>query len=219
MLVYAIATIPLILHTVSTIEGNSMNTKTAGYADDIFGGGTIEGLKCMWDSIEKWGPEYGYFQQASKSWLIVKPQYVVKARKIFENTGVQITIEGKKHLGAVIGSAEYREEFVNEKITTWIDELTILSQIALIAPQEAYTCFTAGYKHKFNFCMRTIPGISQEFKKIDELIMTRLIPAITGGIIPNDLERDLFRFHPALGALVYRYSVKFQKENLTTLKC
>ena len=59
MFVYAIATTPLILHTVSTIEGNSMNTKTAGYADDIFGGGTIEGLKCTWDSIEKWGPEYG----------------------------------------------------------------------------------------------------------------------------------------------------------------
>ena len=104
--------------TVSTIEGNSMNTKTAGYADDIFGGGTIEGLRCMWDSIEKWGPEYGYFQQASKSWLIVKPQSVAKARKIFANTGIQITIEGKKHLGAVIGSAEYREEFVNEKTAT-----------------------------------------------------------------------------------------------------
>ena len=201
MFVYAIATIPLILHTVSTIEGNSMNTKTAGYADDIFGGGTIEGLRCMWDSIEQWGPEYGYFQQASKSWLIVKPQFVAKARKIFANTGVQITIEGKKHLGAVIGFAEYREEFVNEKIATWIDELTILSQIALIAPQEAYTCFTAGYKHKFNFCMRTIPGISHEFKKIDELIMTRLIPAITGGIIPNDLERDLFSLPPSFGGL------------------
>ena len=49
--------------------------------------------------------------------------------------------------------------------------------------------------------MRTIPGISQEFKKIDELIMTRLIPAITGGIIPNDLERDLFSLPPSFGGL------------------
>ena len=49
--------------------------------------------------------------------------------------------------------------------------------------------------------MRTIPGISQEFKKIDELIMTRLIPAITGGIIPNVLDRDLFSLPPSFGGL------------------
>ena len=67
--------------------------------------------------------------------------------------------KGKKHLGAAIGSEIYREEYINEKIDTWIREIKLLSEIAAFAPQEAYTCFTSGYKHKLNFCMRTIPSI------------------------------------------------------------
>jgi len=201
MLVYAIATIPLILHTIRSLEENSSKTKAAGYADDVFGGGTIRGLKSMWDCIEKWGPEYGYYQQAEKSWLIVKPQFAEEARSVFAGTGVKITTEGKKHLGAAIGSSEYRNEFIDKQIAQWIDELTTLSKIALFAPQEAYTCFTAGYKHKFNFYMRTIPGIGDSLKAIDEVIATKLIPAISGGIIPNDVERSLFSLPPSFGGL------------------
>ena len=66
MLIYAIAVIPLILHAVQKLNGDTTNTKAAGYADDLFGGGKIVGLRMMWDIIKDLGPEYGYYQHGIK---------------------------------------------------------------------------------------------------------------------------------------------------------
>ena len=200
-LVYAIAIIPLNLRTVADLQENASDTKAAGYADDLFGGGKLHGLKKMWDSIEKRGPDYGYYQQADKTWVIVKPKHLEEAQRIFSGTNIKITTKGKKHLVAAIGSEIYRKEYINEKIDTWIREIKVLSEIAAFAPQEAYTCFTSGYKHKLNFCMRTIPNIGEDLKRIDEILTSKLIPAITGGIQPNDTERRLFSLPPSLGGL------------------
>ena len=73
MLIYAIAVIPLIIHAVQKLHGDTTNTKAAGYADDLFSGGTIIRLRKMWDIVKDLGPEYGYYQQADKTWIIVKP--------------------------------------------------------------------------------------------------------------------------------------------------
>jgi len=44
--------------------------------------------------------------------------------------------------------------------------------------------------------MRTISGIGDSLKAIDEIITTKLIPAISGSIIPNNIERSLFSLPP-----------------------
>ena len=136
-----------------------------------------------------------------KTWIIFKPRHLQKAENIFQDTNIKITKNGKKHLGATIGSMKYRKEYINEKIEVWVRELTLLSEIAAFAPQEAYTCFTSGYKHKLNFCMRTIPGISEDLKQLDEVVSTKFIPAVTGGIQPNNVERNLFSLPPSQGGL------------------
>ena len=41
------------------------------------------------------GPKLGYNPNASKSWLVVKPQAEEKAREIFGGTGINITTKGK----------------------------------------------------------------------------------------------------------------------------
>ena len=69
MLIYAIAVIPLIIHAVQKLHGDTTNTKAAGYADDLFSGGTIIRLRKI---VKDLGPEYGYYQQADKTWIIVK---------------------------------------------------------------------------------------------------------------------------------------------------
>ena len=75
MMIYAITIIPLILRTVEALSNsNTKDTKAAGYADDFFGAGTIKGLRQIWTFIESEGPKYGYFQEATKSWLIVKEE-------------------------------------------------------------------------------------------------------------------------------------------------
>ena len=84
MMIYAITIIPLILRTVdSVVASNEPNTKAAGYADDLFGAGSIEGLHKMWTFIRNEGPKYGYYQEATKSWLIVKKTSLEKGKANF----------------------------------------------------------------------------------------------------------------------------------------
>ena len=91
MAVYAIAIIPLILiilnidNTESYSEGTS---KAAAYADDLTAAGCIPGLKYWWDQLCELGPKFGYFPQASKSWLIIRPEVEGKAKTIFQGSGV-----------------------------------------------------------------------------------------------------------------------------------
>ena len=48
-----------------------------------------------WETLCKLCPKSGYYPEASKSWLIVKPRSMTKA------TDIKITKSGKTHLGAV----------------------------------------------------------------------------------------------------------------------
>ena len=80
-------------------------------------------------------------------------------------------------------------------------ELHVLSKIANIEPQAAYTCFLSGYKYKLNYYMWTILRIGKLLRKVDDVILTEFIPAITGGIIITKNERNLLSLAPRLGGL------------------
>ena len=70
-----------------------------------------------------------------------------------------------------------------EKINKWIEKLPVLNEIAKTEPQAAQICFLSGYKQKLNYYMRTIPGIGKLLRKVDKVILTEFIPAITVGIL------------------------------------
>ena len=88
-----------------------------------------------------------------------------------------------------------------EKINKWVEELHVLSEIAKIEPQAAYTCFLSGCKHKFNYYMRTIPGIDKLLRKVDEVILTKFVLAITGGTFITENDRKLLSLAPRLEGL------------------
>ena len=171
------------------------------FADDITGAGKISGLKVLWDFIYQHGPEYGYYPQPTKTWLIVKSESQSEGEQIFIGTDVKITTEGQKHHGAVIGSKSFKREFITVKVKKWMEELSMLSKVAKFAPHESYVCFTSGYKHKISYLMRTIPDMKDHLKPIDDLIATDLIPSITGGILVTPNERLLFSLPPSMGGL------------------
>ena len=51
-----------------------------------------------------------------KSWLIVKSDVLAfDAKKVFGDE-VNLTTEGQRHLGAVIGSREFRDQYCREKV-------------------------------------------------------------------------------------------------------
>ena len=133
--------------------------------------------------------------RASKYWLIVKPQLVKEAENLFENTKINITVNGKRHFRSVIGSQKSRDEYVINKTDQIANEMNNLCEIAKLEPQAAYSCFVSGFKHKLNYIMRTIPDISHLLKPTDDINLTKFIPAITDGIKINQKERKLLSLH------------------------
>jgi hypothetical protein len=144
--------------------------KHAAFADNLFGAGDLDLLRKWWDAIVNLGPYIGYYAKASKSWLIVKGQYYEIAKIVFENSGLNITTEGRKHLGAVVGSTSYKNSFINSLIDDWIKELQVLSEIARTEPHAAYSAFIHGLQHSYTHFMRTIQDISIPLKRLDEHI-------------------------------------------------
>ena len=85
---------------------------------------------------------------ASRTWLIVKLQYLDLANKAFRITGISITSEGKCHLGASIGSRSFTTEYVKEKVQSWTSSLQVLSKIAKTHPHMAYCAYIHGLANK-----------------------------------------------------------------------
>ena len=68
---------------------------------------------------------------------------------------MSITIEGKRHLCAVIRSNEYREEYVKDLLNDWNNQL-VLASIAESQSQAALLAFVSDFKSKLNYFMRAI---------------------------------------------------------------
>ena len=63
---------------------------------------------------------YYYYVKPSKSWIVLKnPDKMEECKKLFESSPINITVEGKRHLGASIGSAEFKDSYIDEKVAKW----------------------------------------------------------------------------------------------------
>ena len=120
--------------------------KQVWLADDSAGGGKIEVLHDWYQHLCEEGRKFGYLVNGSKSWLIVKSDILAEeAKRVFVDK-VNITTEGQRHLGAVIGSQQYKDQYCREKILGWKREIKTLVEIAKSQPHAAFIAFTKGYK-------------------------------------------------------------------------
>ena len=141
MAMYAVSFIPLIYR----LETPSI--KQVWYADDASACGKLSSVKDWWDQISAIGPGYGYFPNASKTWIITKQQYHAEPIAIFKDSNLNITTEGKRHLGVALGTRTFVESFVKKQISEWISEIKLLSQIAVSQPHAAYVSLTHSLIH------------------------------------------------------------------------
>ena len=183
MAVYAIGLTPLLEMMLKITNDHD---KMVAFADDLSAVGKFESLRRWWDNLIELGPKSGYNPQPSKYWLIVKDAKIEEAKEHFRCTKIQITATGERHLGAVIGSEEFRTEYCQKLVKTWVEEINLLADIAVTEPQAAYTCYISGYQHRFTYFLRTIPGIEKHLQPVEEIIKHRLIPAITAGHLVNE---------------------------------
>ena len=109
----------------------------------------------------------------------------MEAPNLFANLRVNITAEGKIHLGAVIRSTEYRDKYVEDLVKVWNNQLTILSTIAKTQPQAAYLAFANRFKSKI-LLLRTIPNIRHLLLPVERTVRNKFIPAVAGCYICSD---------------------------------
>ena len=139
--------------------------------------------------------------QIHQKHLIVKEEHEVCAIEVFDGTGVQITAEGKRHLGAAIGSRSFAEEYVGRKVEEWTEEIKRLAKVAVSQPHAAYAAFTHGMSSRWTYLMRTIPNLHDILLPLEEAICQHLIPALTGRTSCSTAERDLLALPVRLGGL------------------
>ena len=202
MPIYALGLLPLMSAIKLGIEENSL--KQAAYADDLAGVGKLESLKQWWLNLMDYGPKVGYYPEPSKSWLIVKHEHLNDAKKIFEGTGLNLTVEGRKHLGAAVGATNFKEEYVRGKIEEWKTQVEILAKIAWVEPHLAYIAFVFGMQNKYTYMMRTLPNIGEQLKTLDKSIDDSLLVALFNGRKLNEEERILVSLPTRLGGLGIR---------------
>ena len=136
MPIYELGSLPLL--NITTTD----KSKCAAYADDISCVGKLRNILTWWNKLNTFGPKLEYFPKAKKSWLIVKPEKYETAKGIFKDTNLNITNEGKRHLGAVVGTEEFKKEYVIMRVNEWVTDLKLLTKIAKFYPQVAYCAFT-----------------------------------------------------------------------------
>jgi hypothetical protein len=128
--------------------------KQVWYADDATGCDKFEKLRSWFDVLLQKGPIYGYFPKPSKCILLTKPERYAQAKKVFKgsgvtvqtegskDTGIEINCEGTRHLGAAVGNAAFKHQYIKQKIDNWISSVKKLAEIAATQPHAAFSTFT-----------------------------------------------------------------------------
>ena len=151
MAMYALAVRPLIDH----LQSLRPTVKQVWYADDTTSVATCLELRAWRDTLLAQGQGFSYHPNACKTHLIVKEQFFNKVKRLFEGTNVNITVQGRRRLGAAIGSREYTEHYVDEKVKNWTREVLQLAEIASTQPHAAYSAFVHGLSSRWTYLSRT----------------------------------------------------------------
>ena len=97
---------------------------------------------------------------------------------MFSRTGINVSVQGKKHLGAPLGTDEFCKSFISAKVEKWVEEIKHLSIIAESQPHAAYSALTNGLVGRWTFLMRVVPNISDMLQPLEDAIMQA--PSVTG---------------------------------------
>ena len=195
MAMYGIGILPLVNQL------NSHSATQVWYVDDATAGSKVDHVYEWWVSLNTNGPSYRYHANPAKTWLIVKEEYLLSAKELFTHAGVNITTDGKRHMGAAVGTRSFVECYVQYKISQWIDNVKRLSDISRTQPHVAYFAFTCGLSCQWSYLSCMISDIADLFTPLDNVMNTHFIPALTGRDSISDVERRLFALPPHLCGL------------------
>ena len=94
MAAYALGVTPLIHFLHEYVSMSNHRCKEVSFADDFTIAGKTEGISSYWELLQQVGL-YGYFQRPSKSYLVVKEQYLENAIETFRGVKSKVLQWGK----------------------------------------------------------------------------------------------------------------------------
>lgn len=201
MIFYALGMTPIVRSLSSIIDEENLSLQQCWLADDATAVGKLLDIRRWFDELQMLGLAHGYCVNESKTWVIVKDEnHLEQVKGVFKDTKVQFTLEGKRHLGACIGSQNFKDSYCKEKVNTWRAEVEKLCEIAKVHPQAAYSAYIHGFQHKYTYFFRTIAGFEAYLKPLDDLITYGFIPTLFGSAI-NETERQIFSLPTRWGGL------------------
>ena len=164
-------------------------------------GGRISQLKSWWDLLTKIGPSFGYYPNVEKTWLLVKEEHFELATTMFQSTGVQITTEGQRLLGAPLGTSKFKDEYLNEKVSALTRQIVQLAAIARTHPHAAFSAFTHALLGRLMFLARVSSDLVDHLQPLETEICRSFLASLTGRPAPGEGVRSLLALPPRLGGL------------------
>ena len=113
MYMYALGIMPLIR------LADEAGAVRSWFADDSSAAARLRRLRLWWDIMDKRGLAYGYYVNPKKSVLVVKERCYQEATELFRDTGVMITDEGSRYLGAAIGRDSFLQSYSSISKQRW----------------------------------------------------------------------------------------------------
>ena len=184
MAMYALAISPL-------VYDDSTGAKKIWYADDAGAAGRLEEVLEWWKMLKKRGPSYGFYPKPAKTILIVKPGAIDRAKQLFSADGITVTDKGGRYLGGAIGTTAYQQNFAQEKISSWVDTIERLGEIAKSQPHAAYSCYTLSIQRRWSFFQRISRNSPGMFDALERSIHNTLISSLFGCEVSDEIRSVL----------------------------
>jgi hypothetical protein len=99
------------------------------YADNAAMEGRASAVTAAMGSLVQAGPARGYFPLPEKSVVLVRPADFVAASSRIARFDFAYK-DGARYLGSFLGAETAWDEWLSDKILTWIDAVRILAKIA-----------------------------------------------------------------------------------------
>ena len=191
------------------------NVLQSWYADDSAAIAKLKKFEIWLKNLIEEGPAFGYFQEPSKSFLVVDKQYADEADHIFDKYSNTI-VEGKRFLRRFIRDGNEKDIYLKKKELEWVNKFEKLSFVAKTEPQCDLSGLTKSIQAEWNFCHRVLCGSSQLFQPLENLLMEKFLPAILEIMSILSMERRLFCLPARKGGLGVSNPTSFADDSYNT---
>ena len=149
--------------------------------DGLSASGSPGKLQEWYQRLKERGKEYGYIPKPGKCHIISKDPSVPLIFKEEIQRGELCISEGTRYLGAPIGTGEFKNRYLKEKVREHIKKLQKLSLLAKTSPHAAYFIHQTCTQHELTYIQRTqnlekyVTEIESERKKLVEALFDNKI--------------------------------------------